>query len=154
MNIPAAEAIRDPEFAKRFLEKCSPSRSGCWLWTGCVDRWGYGKVALYRRTTAAHRASYRLFVGPLEADLAIDHLCRVRNCVNPEHLEAVPKVINDLRGFSPPAVNARKVTCKRGHPLFPRRSGTGRVCRACGARNQRASRLRKRARLLAQEVTR
>ena len=86
----------------------------------------------------AHRVSYEALVGPIPKDLCIDHLCRVRNCVNPAHLEPVTVRENILRGNGPTAVNARKAFCKRGHPLFGenlyrkvRNGWPARECRAC-----------------------
>jgi hypothetical protein len=62
----------------------------CWLYRGCLDRDGYGKLSLGRRgdkTMLAHRLIYELMVGPIPAGMTIDHRCRVRNCVNPRHLQ-------------------------------------------------------------------
>ena len=77
-------------------------------------------------------------VGPIPKDLCIDHLCRVRNCVNPAHLEPVTVRENILRGNGPTAVNARKQLCKYGHRLFgrnlyqkPRHGWPARECRTC-----------------------
>jgi hypothetical protein len=62
---------------------------------------------------------YELLVGPVGADLTLDHLCRNRACVNPDHLEPVTIAVNVLRGESPPARNARKTHCPQGHEYTP-----------------------------------
>ncbi len=107
----------------------------CWLWTSTRDQ-GYGKFYDGSRDVRAHRWAYEFCVGPIPDGLTIDHLCRVRCCVLPDHLEVVTGRINTLRGFGPPALNALKTHCLRGHPydeantyVFP---GTGwRRCRTC-----------------------
>lgn len=63
--------------------------SGCWIWTGSKGEDGYGSVRYRRRVWRAHRAAYTILVGPIPAGLELDHLCRVRACVNPAHLEPV-----------------------------------------------------------------
>jgi hypothetical protein len=94
----------------------------CWLWHGEVLRNGYGLAYLGRAPgrrlvrRLAHRLSYELAVGPIPKGLQIDHLCRVRNCVNPAHLEAVTPRVNVLRGDTITARNASKTACPRGHP--------------------------------------
>lgn len=108
--------------------------TGCWLWTGFVEPSGYGRMT-YGGQQLAHRISYEHFVGPIPAGLQLDHLCRVRNCVNPEHLEPVTARENTLRGEAPAALNARKTHCIRGHEFTPEntyvQSGGGRGCVAC-----------------------
>lgn len=122
------------------LDKCAKfvqpePNTGCWLWTGAIVRRGYGVVRRGGRTLKAHRYIYQLLRGPIPSGLEIDHLCRVTSCVNPDHLEPVTKAENLRRGNSLSAVNARKVTCVRGHPftdentrIYPNGS---RVCRTC-----------------------
>src|SRR5262249_41065983 len=64
----------------------------CWLWTGCKNRYGYGKFnagAKTRPNIRAHRYAYEIFIGKIPDGLTIDHLCRNTSCVNPVHLEAV-----------------------------------------------------------------
>jgi hypothetical protein len=109
----------------------------CWLWTGSVYKHsGYGFFNTNGRVHRVHRYSYILANGPIPDGCEIDHLCRVHNCVNPAHLEAVTHRINVLRGISPIAAHANQTHCKRGHPLegenvILRRSDGGRQCRAC-----------------------
>ena len=120
----------------------------CWLWLKQRLPNGYGRF--HRDPTGAamlaHRFSYERFIGPIPKGLTVDHLCRVRHCVNPEHLEAVTQRENTLRGESPSAVNAAKTICKWGHPLnggntYIRPDGN-RDCRSCHRRRE-AERTRK-----------
>jgi hypothetical protein len=72
----------------------------CWPWRGVRTMHGYGSVTLDGRAVVAHRASYETFVGPIPEGLEIDHLCRVRECVNPEHLEPVTHEVNMQRAHA------------------------------------------------------
>jgi len=90
--------------------------SHCWNWTRPLDS-GYGRFWFEGKTKLAHRISYEIYVGPIPTGLQIDHLCRNRSCVNPMHLEPVSLAVNVLRGIGITADNARKIKCKRGHPL-------------------------------------
>ena len=69
----------------------------CWIWNGCV-RNGYGLFRYKEKVIGAHRFSYELLRGPIPKGLQLDHLCRVRNCVNPNHLEPVTQAENLRRG--------------------------------------------------------
>ena len=94
--------------------------SGCVLWTKAT-RDGYGRIGVtvaanQRRTVLVHRAAYELARGPIPEGLQIDHLCRVRACINPSHMEPVTQRTNILRGEAISAKNAKKTTCPRGHP--------------------------------------
>jgi hypothetical protein len=84
----------------------------------------------------AHRLSYEIHKGPIPDGLVIDHLCRVRACVNPEHLEPVTHHENIARGISRISENMVKTHCMRGHPFNEKntywaKDGTERVCRKC-----------------------
>lgn len=74
----------------------------CWLWQGTVNTWGYGKLSILPRGTTikVHRLSYIHHKGPIPNELVIDHLCRIPNCVNPDHLEAVTAEENRRRVLS------------------------------------------------------
>ena len=120
----------------RFLAKTDRSDpDGCWPWLGYVRQNGYGGVRLRKRHHNAHRAGYMLFVGPIPDGFQVDHLCKNTRCVRPDHMEAVPPRVNNMRSNSPTARNARKSHCKRGHPLTPGNlinlSNGDRQCAAC-----------------------
>lgn len=70
--------------------------NGCWLWQGCLNVRGYGQLG--KGSRAAHRVFYERHVGPIPEGLTIDHLCRVRHCVNPAHMEPVTVAENVRRG--------------------------------------------------------
>lgn len=128
----------------RFIEKVSVQPGGCWLWTGGVDKGtGYGWFR-HRETNYAHRASYLLFVGALDPDQSVDHLCCVKSCVNPDHLEAVT-ITENLRRAA-----GRWTECDRLHPDTPTRIKTkasGRVhCAECHRLREKARRDRARER--------
>lgn len=131
--------------AQKLLERYSTpvTESGCWLWEGACNPYGYGVVSVKGRRLMAHRVIYELMRGPIPEGLQTDHLCRVRCCVNPDHLEAVTSRENTLRGMSPPAILAKKMYCKRGHPLF------GDNCKRIGARQERYCKACNRARMKA-----
>lgn len=83
-----------------------------------------------------HRIAYELFKGDVPLDMSLDHLCKQRNCINPDHLEIVTAVENVMRGDSPHAVNARKELCKQGHNLtgtnvYRRKDRNTRECKIC-----------------------
>jgi len=134
-----------------------PMGSECHLWTGSIDKDGYGR---FSRFLGGHRAAYMLYVGPIPEGYQIDHTCHTndpycsggkscmhRRCINPAHLEAVTALENTRRGQSPPTKNASKTHCSNGHAFDDANTYIlrgWRYCRKCNAETvaKRRSRLK------------
>lgn len=130
---------------ERFWAKVDET-DDCWLWTGTLTKEkegeGYGQFKVNGRTIVAHRFAWELVNEEIPADLVVDHLCRVRRCVRPEHLELVTPYENMLRGDGFPARQARQTHCKRGHALSGDNvrvvnNGRSRRCLACRRERER-----------------
>lgn len=104
--------------AHRVLDRSVAGHGACVLWTGTKTPTGYGQINFGGRRLAVHRVSYVAFKGTIPDGLEIDHLCRVRHCVNPHHLEAVTHAEN-LRRAVPRSL---KTHCKHGHEYTPENS--------------------------------
>lgn len=126
---------KDPQ--DRFFTKLREA-NGCWEWTAALSQ-GYGVFRLTdtRTNILAHRWAWMFFRGPVPDGLDLDHLCRNRACVNPDHLEPVSRAVNLHRGEGLTGVNHRKTCCPKGHPYdvantYVTKLGH-RSCRACSA---------------------
>jgi hypothetical protein len=125
------------EAEQQFWSKVHKSSDGCWLWSGYVGREGYGRTYYAgRKGLSVHRLAYELSVGPIPPGLVIDHLCRVHNCVNPDHLEPVTNRENVLRGIGLAVIHKNTTQCPQGHPyssdntyISPQGKRGCRVCR-------------------------
>ena len=133
---------------QRFWAKVNKTDS-CWLWTAKTT-FGYGYFQINYKYHRAHRVAYQILVGEIPEGLVLDHLCRVRNCVNPEHLEPVTRHENNRRGIHPPL----KTHCKYGHEFTPENTRTyypngwlSRQCRICAKRRIDEYKLRHQRRL-------
>lgn len=124
----------DNATAQRFWDRVEKT-DGCWVWTGPLDMYGYGKVQIGSATRGAHRVAYIETRGEPAIGLVLDHLCRNRSCVNPSHLEPVTQRENVMRSDAPTALNAVKTHCPQGHPYDLDNTyampGGGRGCREC-----------------------
>jgi hypothetical protein len=120
---------------ERFVSKIDQDDgSGCWLWTAGISPAGYAQFRYDGKKQNAHRFSYEVFNGPIPEGTHIDHLCRVRHCVNPAHLEAVTCHENIMRGEGVAAINSKKTHCPKGHELTGanlRAKNNERRCLAC-----------------------
>lgn len=128
--------------AERFWMKVERTDT-CWLWRGGLVGGAYGAFKVGRpddrRPVMAHRYAYEQLVGPIPEGLELDHLCRVRQCVNPAHLEPVTPKENTRRGDTIQRRNWLKTECIRGHPFdeantrhyTTKKGNAARACRAC-----------------------
>lgn len=126
------------------MEKVRRTENGCWQWTEYLDSHGYARLWVNRKNVGAHRWSYEHHVGPIPEGLQIDHLCRNRSCVNPEHLEAVTPSVNVRRGVLSEVLRLRaeaRTHCRRGHEYAPENLYLNphgeRACLACKRRKAR-----------------
>jgi hypothetical protein len=97
--------------------------SCCWEWAASCDtngrpQWGC-VVDGKRHNFRAHRVAYTLLMGPIPDGMTLDHLCRNIVCLNPDHEEPVPDVVNILRSYGITAMNHRKTHCANGHAFSP-----------------------------------
>ena len=131
--------------------------TNCTVWIGSTNNKGYGLIKSDGKVKLAHRVAYEAEYGPIPEGLVIDHICRVRNCVNPMHLEAVSSSENNRRGRSARTLHAGD-TCINGHligsddEIYVKPTGHTecRHCRAASA--HRASRRRPTVRRNAERV--
>lgn len=118
-----------------YVEENRGYKTPCWIWQGNHDRLGYGLINRLEHQGVAHLWFWKQVNGPVPEGLELDHLCRVRLCVNPTHFEAVTHEENVKRGTSFAAVNARKTHCIHGHEFTPEnthvRPNGHRTCRTC-----------------------
>jgi|SRR5271165_2340881 len=107
--------MKDP--ISKFFSKVNKTDT-CWLWTGWLSKGGYGYFDLEGKKKIAHKWYWEKIKGPYNRPMQLDHLCRVRNCVNPDHLELVTQVENIRRGTAGQitgAKNKAKTHCPKGH---------------------------------------
>lgn len=125
---------------KRLLNKMLVG-DGCWLWIAATDTHGYGVIRSNYILMKAHRAVYEFYVGPIPSGLDLDHLCRNRSCVRPDHMEPVTRQTNIRRGAGNGGTewdgnhyNNSKTHCLSGHPFSEENTRlwrTHRICRTC-----------------------
>ena len=141
---------------ERLLNKVQMEpNSGCWIWEAATNGDGYGYLNHGGKQWRAHRLSYELFKCEIPPGLELDHLCRLRCCVNPDHLEAVTRSVNAKRGDTGKRHTRTHIlpqtNCQRGHEFTPENTGIqkgGRFCRICSRAKVQAYRARQKEKLL------
>lgn len=129
-----------PSVEQRFWAKVNKTPD-CWLWTGSLSpTTGYGTWDLNGRKTSAHRCAYELAVGSIPPGLHLDHLCRNRPCVRPDHLEPVTPSENNARIIYPPKNRCPQDHALEGHNLVIGKGSNGRATRVCRECKNAASR--------------
>lgn len=108
--------VRQSTEVQRFYDRTQMSQD-CWQWTGHVMNAGYGSFATSKGTTLSHRWSYEHFIDEIPPKVTVDHLCRNKLCVNPDHMELVTRTENIKRaGLTGIAKReAKKTHCPKGH---------------------------------------
>lgn len=133
------------EVTERFLSKVNKNGAGgCWLWTAAINSKGYGVFRHNGIMRLASTVAFEIFKGPKPRGMHVDHLCRVRHCVNPAHLDLVTPKVNTRRGLAGQflkRVQESKTHCPRGHPyagsnLYIAPNGS-RQCKMCRKIKQR-----------------
>ncbi len=136
------KAIHDLDYFKR--RSIPVPESGCWLWEGILNDDGYAMVGTTlngkHRGQRGHRLAYQAAKGIIPTDLTIDHLCRVKCCVNPDHMEVVTRQENSRRALI-------KTHCYNGHEytsestyVYVRNGKTNRTCKPCAIARARKNR--------------
>lgn len=150
--------IWDHDLSNRF-DKYVVFTPDCWLWIGACDfEDGYGRFKINGIPERTHRLAYERWIGPIvdatNKRMVVDHICRKKNCVNPEHLRLVNYRVNAENSESPIADNIRKEECDKGHPFTPDNTyavkggktwPAGRACKTCRREWMREYRARKAA---------
>lgn len=134
---------------QRFNQKWIKS-GDCHLWLGALDSDGYGTFYFRQKNRRAHRVGWFISHGAVGNDLVINHTCRNRHCVNPQHLQRVTQTVNALKDSCSIAyINSQKTQCKRGHDYDRLRikpnGRTERGCSICEAEKHRRLRAKWRA---------
>jgi hypothetical protein len=140
---------------ERFLSKIKINLDNeCWEWTAMLDHKGYGRFYKFVNGKGAwfksHRVSYDVFNGRIDSCMPIDHICRNRKCVNPDHLRQVSVKTNSLensKGIT--AKNNQKTHCKKGHEFTMENTRLvknlgHRVCKECAYLNSRDAGIKRR----------
>jgi len=129
----------------RFWKFVRVSKAGCYEWLGSVSPQGYARISVAGRPELAHRWVYETFVEIIPKGMVVDHLCRNRKCVNPEHLQIATHRENMLCGTGMAARNKNKTHCVRGHAFDSVNKNGHRFCRKCARIRAKQRHIRRKA---------
>ena len=120
----------------KYVEKPIFNNLDCWKWKGYKNIKGYGQIWVKPKLYPAHRISFLMYKGSIPNGMVLDHICRIRNCVNPWHLRVVTVKENVLCGIGKPAILAAMKICSKGHPFNGKNLGIDknrgqRYCKEC-----------------------
>lgn len=134
-----------------FLSKIFAQEDGCWMWINKPHHTGYGTYSIKGSDYQAHRVSYSLFVGEINPKFVIDHKCKNKRCVNPDHLRQVTQKVNSTENSNSVCAKAKaKSFCVNGHEFSnenTRLTSSRRRCRACDREKSKNYRDRKKEKL-------
>ena len=141
----------DVPLIERLLRRVEVVDSGCWLYRGSLDSAGYSCLRINGANDRGHRITWQAVAGPIPGDRHLDHLCRVRSCVNPDHLEPVTVSVNTFGRALWPTGWPKATHCPRGHEMteentYRRPDNGGRQCWTCVRRRTKESNDRRRRR--------
>ena len=122
-----------PVWDRFYLQTAFCPITGCWVWSGHVNRWGYGMFSVDGRCRGVHRWIWEVTNGPIPKGMQVDHFrCNNRQCCNPEHLKLASPRENTLRGNTITSANLAKTACpKCGGPYSVAATTGHRFCRPC-----------------------
>ena len=152
-RIPVNRKILQQIFSKiKISTELFYNNSPCWEWTAYRDKDGYGKLRDGKNQRPAHRLIFSYFVEQIPSHLHCDHLCQVKHCVNPCHMEPVTPKINIYRSANAASLNVQKTHCLRGHPFNETNTRLSpdkrhRICRKCEYEKTKRLRQHKRQKL-------
>jgi hypothetical protein len=137
------------DILERLMERIRVDGNGCWIYVAGKNSNGYGVIyesGHNGKQRLTHRVTYVRLIGPIPSGLSLDHLCRVRSCCNPAHLEPVPHQVNVNRGNSPSMVSRRTGACVNGHSRNDENTYIDKLgkahCRRCDRDRKREKRLK------------
>jgi len=131
----------------RWSNRIVEGEYGCWIWTGTDNGNDYPTSNVGSKQVYVYKEMYEYLKGPIPYGKEPDHICRIRKCINPAHIEPVTHRENMKRGKTIIARQIQSKTCPNGHPYSGVNNRGDRICHPCYAEVARAYRQHKKARV-------